>query len=202
MGINRLLGCTLAAVFISIPAARSALNVTAISAFVAPSGMDTGNCQDPAHPCGTLQYAADQSPMGSFTSIALAPGDYHGLTAPGTSMLNVYEFKRVSLAGDCANPEAVRLIAESPGAPILWAQDHATLIVGCLAIGSNVSGATALSSRQFAIVDFYKIHFGSVGFRPMSVDVAISDSSIMSCTGAIWVDGPAVVLINFSTTAF
>src|SRR5262245_43356859 len=86
------------------------------------------------------------------------------------------------------------------GQPIVWVEDHATLILSCLTINSAYDGNTSIAGRQHVIVDFGNIHFGAM---PQGTHISMGYHAIASCSGGtVWLDGNASVfaVANMSST--
>lgn len=64
---------------------------------VATSGVDTGDCADPANPCQTIQYAVDQASGGDLVKIAT--GVYTDVQTQGSLSQVVYLTKTLTLQG-------------------------------------------------------------------------------------------------------
>jgi hypothetical protein len=158
-----------------------------LSLYVSPTGIDQGNCQSQQSPCRTLQYAADNIPSGYFGFIYPAHGVY-----PNASV-SIYEFRRAVVTGDCTDPTAVVFDNGTPGAAIIYVEDHATAGVLCLTLRASDQAVNLIVSRQHTITDFGKIHFAATPGGTINVIAAPSDHAIMSCAGDVWLDAPANV---------
>jgi hypothetical protein len=153
----------------------------------APAGDDNGACtQD--RPCSP-QGAVNACPMGAVCNITLQPGIY-----PDPAM-NIHYHRTISIGGDCSNPQAVIFRATTPHTALIWIQDHATAIVGCLALESETTGTTGIAGRQHIIADYEKMIFGPM---PGGTHVAMNEFSIASCIGQNWIVGDAHVHIGAS----
>ncbi len=148
--------------------------------FVSPSGDDALSCTSPAQACRTLQRAVGLAPFAQVTTIYLAAGTY-------TEGANVYYYRFVNFIGNCDDPSAVR-ISVPGGQAAFWAQDHVIMAVSCMTVQSSGSGSAGIASRQYAIVDYYKVRFGAFanGFH-----VAAYESSRQNCQGEITIVGDA-----------
>lgn len=134
-----------------------------------PTGNDSGgtnNCAVATTPCATLQHAADACPGGC--AVHVAGGIYNE-----TPSVNYY--KTVVFTGDCGNLTAVVLNG------VFWGQDHSISGVQCM----QVSG---VKTRQFAIMDYYFVTFGSA---PGGVHVSATEKSKINALTNEYVSGDA-----------
>jgi hypothetical protein len=158
-----------------------ALPAFATNTYVSPSGSDSNDCLSAGAPCLTLQHAADLATggAGSYSgggTIYLANGTY-------SSGANVTYYKSVNFIGNSGDPTAV--VVSTPGAVAFTAQDHAIVSMRDFTI-SGVNGI-ALSSRQFAIMDYQNMHFGS-----MSIHISANEMSKINCGGTVSIAGSAI----------
>jgi len=166
----------------------------ATSYFAAPNGVDNGTCSQ-AQPCtaqGAFMRCHLDSPSGDKCNIQLAPGDYYD---PG---INVFYYRLASFSGDCANPSAVRLIGTIPGTALIWVQDHAIGIFGCMLLVAHVGGVTGIAGRQHVIIDYYNIMFANMSGGQ---HIALNEFSIASCVGPVTINGNAIAhagVVNLS----
>jgi hypothetical protein len=147
--------------------------------WVENSGNDSNDCVTvlpnvPSQsPCLTIQAAINKIPSYRRAVINVGPGIYH-------ERLNIVGYMRpfVSISGPhdadgttCINPRQV--VINAGGGQALWIQDHATVVLECLAIDQ---AAVGVSGRQHIIADLANIVFGDVG-----VPIAMTEFSIASC---------------------
>jgi hypothetical protein len=150
-----------------------------IAFFVAaPDGTDNGECTE--HPCSP-QGAVNACSSG-ICNIRLQPGVYLD------PAVNIYYHRTISLSGDCDAPGAVIFRNTKPGTALVSVQDHAIGTVSCLAMESESTGTVGISGRQHTIVDYDRVIFG-----PMAggTHVGVTESSIASCIGPVWITGDA-----------
>jgi hypothetical protein len=171
----------LAALFLFAAPAAAAVS------YVSTTGSDANDCQAPASACATMQRAVDVCPVTSPCEVILL-----GSGVTYTQRVDVsHRTPIVSIHGDCTDPYAVRVRAPSAGGAIFTAQDHSTLNVACLDLGSTYANNTGILSRQGAIVDFGNVVFSGM---PSGLNVAAVDRGIISCVGGpVWIDGSANV---------
>jgi hypothetical protein len=155
------------------------------SYFASPTGVDNATC-DQANPCtaqGAFMRCHLDFPPGDVCNIQLADGDYIN---PG---INVFYYRFANFTGNCANPSSVRLIGTTPGT-LVWVQDHAVGIIGCVRFEGHVGGVSAIATRQHVIVDYYNLVFGNM---PGGTHVSVNELSIASCGSTVKIAGDGVV---------
>lgn len=165
-----------AIVFVSFQASGQSL-------FVSQTGSDNHNsCRGITSPCKTIQHAVDMSSPVGHAVIKLSPGIYnHGA--------DITHYRFINIDGDCKHRHAVTINVQD-GDAAFTVEDHAVLGVQCMII---TGGSTALSSRQFSVLDYVAITFG-----PMSVHVSASEASKINCGGAIEILSGAIYHIAIS----
>jgi hypothetical protein len=57
--------------------------------------------------------------------------------------VNIYYHRTIGISGDCSNPYAR---ATTPNTALVWIQDHATGIVGCLALEPETTGTIGIAA--------------------------------------------------------
>ena len=154
-----------------------ATQVWGVNTYVSPSGSDSNDCLSAGSPCLTLQAAADKATggAGSITgagSVTIADGTYSG-------GVNVTYYKLVTFLGNCSNNSAV--VISNSGGIVFNAQDHAIVTARCLTVGP---GNVGFAGRQFAIVDFQDVRFGTV-----TTGVSANEMSKANCAGTITLAG-------------
>lgn len=114
------------------------------------------------NPSDSIQEAIDDAAF--YDTIQLADGTY-------TQCMDVVHLKFVTIKGNAAHPEnvVIDIPAQKPG---LWVQDHAVCVIGDLTLMTSNANVIGIQSRQYAIVDFFNIRFGS-----MSGHVSATESS-------------------------
>jgi hypothetical protein len=144
-------------------------------------GSDSNSC-GPTDPCKTISHAIGLiSPTGDRAGIQVACGIY-----PEAIDIFYYRLVVIDGAGPCTELQAR---ADDKGnAPfVIWAQDHAIVIVSNLAITSHRAEGTCVGARQFAIVDLANITFA--GCR---VHITAREQSRISEVRQITINGNAV----------
>jgi len=147
--------------------------------YAAPNGRDENDCLSREQPCETIQAAVDKIPNGSGGTITLARGRY-----PNTAVNAMYRV--VQINGDCDDPSEV--ILTGTGA-IVRAQDEVILALQCFTI--EAAGGIGIAARQFAIVDYYRIRFGT-----MKIGVSLQEMSKANCLGRIELFGDQANFIH------
>jgi hypothetical protein len=160
--------------------------------YVAPSGDDANDCATTMTACRTLQRAIKRVPItGVVAMIKMADGIY-------TGPADVAYYRFVVFEGNCSNPAAVTVRAPS-GRAAFWAQDHAIVGVTCLTVEASGPRATGIASRQYAIVDYHRVRFGSF---PDGIHVSAQEGSRQNCLGGIEIIGDAATHANAGYQSF
>lgn len=200
---NALLGILFGLVF-----AVSAVAATPVSfapRYVANDGSDTNDCLSATQqagnvgPCATMQNAVNSmEPGGPYTLqliCNLAAGQECGF-AP----VNIAHFKFVAINGDCsvAGFGRTKIVVPASQAGI-WAQDHATATVQCVAFEATGNGAIGFALRQYAIGDCAFCWFRSF---PGGTFISAQENSKFNAIANIYFMGNANHAVNagdFST---
>jgi hypothetical protein len=147
--------------------------------WVAKNGSDSFNCATampniPSQtPCLTIQSAINQVPSYVRAIINVGPGVYMeqlnvvGYMHPFIGIFGPYDASGMN----CTEPQAVTI--DAGGGMAVWAQDHATLQLGCFTIDNAAIG---IGGRQYPIVDG-----GSIVFRNVGQPISMGHVSIFSC---------------------
>ena len=144
--------------------------------WVATDGSNDNSCTSASKPCGTIQGAVDKVPFGTRGVINVLPGRYDGaINIVGYLHNFIGIFGPHNSEDRCDDPSQVTITASDDVA--VWAQDHATVILGCFTV---TAARVGFQARQFTILDFRDISFGEV-----STAVSVTDLSIASCTRPI-----------------
>ena len=175
----------IALAFLMVPlfiATPPAVAEPAAAFYVSPNG--SGNQCTPGNRCA-IATALNSCYATTVVScwIDLADGVY-----PDPNV-NIYYYRRVGLTGNCNAPQNVIFRAMTPGATLVWIQDHAIGLVRCLTLDAYVGGVIGLAARQHAIADWDTIMFGNM---PGGQHVFMNEYSIASCLGQNWIMGGAV----------
>ena len=167
----------------------SAMGKDARQIHVSPMGKDAPDCGGSRNSCKTIKYACGLIREGT-TSLNLAPGTYD------PDRCAIAHFRFVQVIGHCADP--TKVVVRAPGGLIFSAEDHATMTINCLSIGTSAggSGVVGFHTRQFAIGDYIKVHFSS-----MAVAVSASEHSKINCLGGIRISGTIHYYIAASGTS-
>src|SRR5215470_10884759 len=132
-------------------------------------------------PCLTIQGAIGKVPYEKRGSVFISPGTYsESVNVVGDLHHRVEIYGPYSFEGGnyrCVDPSQVVIAA--PGDTAIWAQDHATVIVGCLTLGPANVGVAA---RQFVILDVAETRFDNV-----ATSIVLSERSMATCGSRIWV---------------
>jgi hypothetical protein len=171
---------------LSAACARPALSPTP-RLYATPDGAPSGACTERA-PC-TLQGCVNACPNGGSCEIVAAPGLYLN------PRVNMYNYRRFYLRGNCADPSAVVLRATIPS-NLITVQDYATGIIECVTCESAVSGSNCILGRQHVIVDFGHIRFGAM---PGGAHVTMAEFSIASCVGPTAIVGDVHVHVGIGS---
>jgi hypothetical protein len=147
----------------------------------APDGHDNRKCTK-ARPCSP-QGAVNACPDGQVCSIQLQPGLYLD------PAVNIYYHRTIMLFGNCEDPNAVIFRATKPGA-LVAIQDHAIGAVRCLTLEATAPSVVGISGRQHIIADYERVIFGPM---PEGTHIGMTEFSVASCIGPIWITGDAVV---------
>jgi hypothetical protein len=133
-------------------------NVNAASGSNSSDGLGTGSGA-----FATIQYAVNvlQSQIDSRNfslGIQLAPGNYN----ENVLLLGQSSFGNSSIVfhGNPASPTTVSWNATGPNGTALAVRDYAIAIVDGIRFTGNSTGQTAMSSSQFAVIDFSNVEFG------------------------------------------
>jgi len=147
--------------------------------YVATTGSDSNNCLSQANACLTPSKGLEAA--GSYGILYISAGSYYWVN------LNLSHSKFVTVIGDCNNTSAVALFTSGSGA-VATVQDHATLTLQCLKLGTVSNGSVGIYARQFSIADWKDVVFGHF---PLGVHVALSEMSKGNCIGNIGITGDA-----------
>src|SRR5262245_60752292 len=114
---------------------------TAMHLYVAKSGNDANECLSINAPCVTIQGAIAKVPYEKRANVFISPGTY-----PERLRIIGDVHHRIEIYGPydgerCIDPAQV--VISAPGEFAIWAQDHATVIFGCLTIGPAQIGISA-----------------------------------------------------------
>lgn len=158
----------------------------AVNTFVSTTGSDTNDCLTGSTPCRTIAKAAEIAQGGPDTQVGgglvtIAAGVY-------TAGADILYYRFMSFKGDCSEQANVNIIlpANTTGFTV---QDHAIATFECMRFSSSGLGATAIMSRQFAIVDYRNIDFNAM---PGGIHIAVSEKSKTNCLGGIRIIGGAI----------
>jgi hypothetical protein len=147
----------------------------------APGGKDNDKCTG-KRPCSP-QGAVKACPMSGICNIRLLPGIYLD------PAVNIYYHRTIALIGNCEDPHAVIFRATKPGA-LVAIQDHAIGAVQCLTLEATAPSAVGISGRQHIIADYDRVIFGPM---PEGVHIGMTEFSIASCIGPVWITGDASI---------
>jgi hypothetical protein len=154
--------------------------------YAAPSGVDNPTCSQaqPCTPRGAFIACSHDTPTADMCQIQLADGEYYD------PEINIYYYRAASYLGNCANPSSVRLIGTLRNTTLIWVQDHAIGVFGCMRLEGFTGGVTGIAGRQHVIVDYSNIVFGNM---PGGSHVTMNEFSIASCLGQVKIAGDALV---------
>lgn len=149
-------------------------------------------------PCLTIQGAIAKVPYEKRGSIFVSPGTY-------TEAVNIVGdlHHRIEIYGpytfdgtNYACSDATQVAITAPGDTAVWAQDHGTVILGCMTLGPADTG---FALRQFVIGDTFDVRFDQV-----TNPIAVTERSMMSCGGRMWLTtgGGYVASVNRSDLNF
>jgi hypothetical protein len=149
----------------------------AVEYYVNTLGSDTNDCSE-ANPCRTINHACSLAPVGQ-SSVRVAQGTYDN------DKCHIAHFRFVQVIGNRNAREHVVVRAASDA--IFDVQDHATLTLTSLTLGTTPggSGVIGIRTRQFAIGDYFNVDFGA-----MMLAVSPADNSRINCLGTARIMGP------------
>jgi len=145
---------------------------------VSEMGSDDNPCTAAA-PCRTIGRACQAiagTPEPSRDAVHVADGTYSGAC-------DVAHYRFVWVIGNCAAPAKVKVLG-APNATIFHVQDHSTLHIRCMELGSHGNGTIGFASRQYAIGDYDNIRWGHM---PGGIHVSVQEASKINCTGPSWI---------------
>jgi len=172
---------------------------------VAPAGIDSGDCTDPNHPCGTVQYAVDQAVEGD--EIRVATGVYTDVHQRAGITQTVYISKTVIVRGGyladfCGPPDPpahpTTLDAQGQGRVLYIAGSISPTVEGLRITGGD---ATALGGGMWP-------YYGDAGggVYVLSATPTMRHNQVFSNTaqqhgGGLYLKGSAAILHGNTITA-
>lgn len=158
--------------------------------YISPSGSDSNNCLTTLTKCATLAKGV------SAVAQILKPGDM-GVVLPdagtydNTNLVAAHGV-RVTIQGNCSNQSSTEF-RTAGGGTVFSVQDNATLILSCIKCSSTGDGATCAHARQFAILDWAEVVFGSF---PLGKHVDLQEMSKGNCAGNVYMIGGAATHVS------
>ena len=151
--------------------------------YAAPEVPDNPTCpqMQPCSPQGAVM--ACQAQWIYLCAIFLADGLYLD------PAINVYHYKFVEFFGNRNQPQNVVFRATASNTTLMIVQDHATMSVVGATFDSapGVTNVHGIIGRQHVIIDYGLVIFGALAAN--SLHVTVSQFSIATCTGPIWIIG-------------
>ena len=162
--------------------------------FVAKTGDDANHCLLAEAPCLTFKAAISKAPYDKRVQINVSPGTYEEAISIVGDVHHRIEIYGPYKDEKCIDPTQVVITA--PGKIAIWAEDHATVITGCLTVGPATVGVAA---RQFVILDV-----GNTRCDQVQICISLTDRSVANCGGFLWVtsSGAYVATANRSDLNF
>jgi hypothetical protein len=156
--------------------------------YASPSGDANQVCSE-AQPCSPQgAVLACNHHAYELCKVSFAPGVYLD------PEIDIYYYRVVHLTGDCKAPQSVVLRATRQST-LIWVQDHAIGSIHCMTLDATAT-ATAIAGRQHVIIDYDTLKFGDM---LGGTHIALTDNSIASCAGTIWLTGNAHVHANVTS---
>jgi hypothetical protein len=146
--------------------------------FVAKTGNNGNSCRSKAAPCLTIQAAIDKVPYEKRAQINVLPGVYEEAISIVGDVHHRIEIYGPYRDEECIDPTQV--VVTAPGKIAIYAEDHATAIVGCITVGPATIGIYA---RQFVIFDV-----GNTRCDRVAICFALTDRSVVNCGGKLWIE--------------